>query len=541
MTGADRVSLAKLRYPLFGLYVVGCFALGTGPLWLGPSEWDDMQYLECAQTGQSTWYLRNRYVHIWALRLASGLVEPRALAAGLYSTGLVAGLGLVGYALARRAAGPLAGLAALVLVPLYPSVLRYFSTPHVDLTLAFWSLLALLCTTFALESPRPRARLAWAALAGAAGLFALESKEPGMVVAPLVLYGLARQPAAARKAALGAWAGGTGLGLLLLFALDAAFIREGGFFPSNPLEYLGQAPASAVATLASGEAPAATARKALRLREDYLSQLAAPAFLPFTLLGFAGAVRAFERSVAVQLLTAFALGSLLFGALVASYVPELHANDRYVLSAGVALATLTAVWAAELWGEARKRAAADWLSPVVLGALALALWASLRALSTELPAAQATRFFFGPIAVVTALFALGVGLRRASARAALVGLLLLAALDSVHGARDHVSARRAELQPWRDFVRDADAQAIVVRTWRTSPHYPQDRVRRRLRALSSRPIAQLSPRPLSAPEQLGPGEWLFTAGARSPALEALGLSRVHHGELGKRSWSVYAR
>jgi hypothetical protein len=136
------------RRTLLTCVVLGGFAafwlaLGLGPLRLGPSEWDDALYCNHAALGSGTWYLRNRYVHIWSLALMFQWLEPRAWAASMLPVAQVIGIAVCAYFYARRVAGLACGLLALALVPLYAPLLKYLSVPHVDITLALWSMAAL--------------------------------------------------------------------------------------------------------------------------------------------------------------------------------------------------------------------------------------------------------------------------------------------------------------------------------------------------------------------------------------------------------------
>src|SRR4051794_21304499 len=51
------------------LCLAGWFWLAMQPLFLGPADWDDTMYADRAISGAFVWDARNRYVHVWAIRM----------------------------------------------------------------------------------------------------------------------------------------------------------------------------------------------------------------------------------------------------------------------------------------------------------------------------------------------------------------------------------------------------------------------------------------------------------------------------------------
>ena len=293
---------------LLALALLGLFWIAMGPLYLGPSDWDDTMYAERAVSKGFVWDVRNRYVHVWAIRLIDQLSPSHRSAAGAWGTLCVCGIAALAFVSARRIGGWAAGALAVLLTALFPPMLKYLSVPHVDFTMALFSMLALLAAVLAVESPRLGVARAAAFASGVFVYWALKSKETGLVVLPLTAYVMLSGPALKtqrwQKYAL--WAAGLGLGFLALFACERVLIKDAAHHPSDPTIYFAPPPPAAEDAPPKPEPPRRVVREG-----ELIDLLRRPEFFAITALGLAGFASAARRSLWARALGLWALA--LFG------------------------------------------------------------------------------------------------------------------------------------------------------------------------------------------------------------------------------------
>lgn len=533
-----RSPLAAAALLLVGLCAV-CVWLGFGPYFVGPSDFDDALYCDFAVTGASSWELRNRYTHVWLLRLTSALVDERRIAASVYSTLIVIGVGWLGFLLGKRIAGFACGVAAMVAIVLFPPMLRYISVPHVDLTMTFWVLLAILGACAALSADGRRS-LAWAALSGVATYLALKSKETALPLPAVLIYLGATQSRTRARHAL-SFAGGLLLGWALLAVLDWAFLASHEWVPSSPFNYFAEKPrGEALFSLPQPPGPV----KYLRHRHLF-GELTQPAFWAFLFMGVAGMAHGFRRSPVVKALTLWFLASVALTLVVAWRSSRIQIYDRYLIGPGAALAVTSAYWLVTLWARPRgaERENALWLVPLLLGLLAIALPALAATYGTPSEADRNAVVFVLPFA----LFMLGLTPWLTAGRLLAFGsglvLLGVSAYASVMTAHEHVADRRKELAPWIELARRADRENAALAVWKAPDKYPARRVTWRTRMLSRRAADAVQVRPVGDPDQIGRGEWLFTRGCARADLTSRGFALVVQARCNERewAWSVYRR
>lgn len=533
---------ARALVPLLLAGVLGVWIwLALGPWLIGPSDWDDTMYLDRAVTGAFVWDVRNRYVHVWAMRLVDLFASTHRSAAATWASVCVCGMAALAYYAAQRAAGLVAGVLAALLLLLFPPMLKYLSVPHVDFTMALFSMLAVTAAAYAVDSSRERSAVVAAVASGLFAYAALKSKETGLVIAPLCAYLLFGVRSRLRWRSYGAWLVGLALGFGLLFALDRAFLVKKEQTSNNPVHYFQAAPQ------AEGEpSKPAPARPAPAHRPPHeaelLETLLDPAFAAFTLLGFAGFARGARRSIWLQALGSWAIAVCGFTALISVRYRGVDAQDRYLIAAGAALAPLAACHVVSLWREPRPsfREALFFqcLLLVVAGVALWGLWGQhtgdvevhrVRALQLTLPLGMLLLFLAGwlaprPVAVLAACV-----------------LLAMSALLSIDRARAHREQKRHELEPWLSFSQQLDQST-------PSPHvavlhgrsYRAARLRWRLRVLSEHEPFDVALRDIDAVDQLQPGEWVFVGAERDPQLEARKYRRIFELTGDPRPWSVYA-
>src|SRR5262249_22452395 len=143
---ASRPTALALRFAGWALLAGGLatwFWAALGPLFIGPSDWDDTMYAERAITKGFVWDVRNRYVHVWAIRLLDAICSSHRRAAAAWGVCCVCGLAALAFYAGKRIAGGAAAVLAALLTLLFPPLLKYLSVPHVDFTVALFSMLAL--------------------------------------------------------------------------------------------------------------------------------------------------------------------------------------------------------------------------------------------------------------------------------------------------------------------------------------------------------------------------------------------------------------
>jgi hypothetical protein len=528
-------NLDRTAPALVAAFALALIWLGTGPFKLGASDWDDTMYVEMAASGEFRWAIRNRYTHIWGLRVVQELVEPRATAAALWPTLMVAALAVASFFVGRRCGGTACGLLSMVLVVLFPPVLKYLAVPHVDLTLALFGMLTLLGAVSAVEIESPARSRAWAIASGLCCFLALESKETALVLPPLVLY-LLSGTRRSRLHVYGEWLAGLALGWCVLMALDAAFMEPGQRWSSDLRDYFPRGGQS------HGGSDAAAPQK-VKLERELLSELSKTAYAAFTWTGLAGAAWGFRRNRWVKALALWGIGTLVFTALIAWRSWTIDGRDRYLLCIGVALAPPGAAWVVELWRRPRENARENliWLLPLLLSLSAMAIWGVwVLYFGQAGKPEQSAAFFIAPVAMLLLFIAPWLSGGRILPAVAALLLLAISALASIGQARDNVAKERRHIAPWVELARVADAANAQIAVWQ-SRKLNAVRVRSRLHAVSSRPVAELAVRVVEDPGEARADEWLFTGSERSKALEQAGWVRVASVSADRQPWSAYRR
>ncbi|MGD8859784.1 MAG: hypothetical protein PVI30_07220 [Myxococcales bacterium] len=530
----DRTGLGGAEVAAWAVLLGTCALLiwlGTGPLWLGPNTWDDAMYTERAATGSLHWEVRNRCVHIWGIRIFHLLIEPLAVAAGAWATAMAIGLSIGGFLAGRILGGPASAAVAALAVPFFPSVLQYISVPHVDLPMACFSLLAIVAAVDAGQAQEARRATVSAALAGLCLYLALESKETALAAVPAVGLALAHRRPIGPTVWLAAL-GGMAVGLLTLRALDLAFVAKPDFLPSDPLHYFQLRPPGAAATGAHS--------KPAPLKRDLARQLSELPFLATMLLGLGGAARAFRAHLMARALTVWVMAVLTLTAAIAAGSRTIQANHRYVLAVGVGLAPLAAFFVVDHFRRERRFQGRDllWLGVCAVPLLKLAptLWTQLAGEPGDSEARAV--YFLGPVVLLSLFLTPFATVGRWTAGPALALALTLGMQQSWEFARAEVVEQRERLAPWRKLAAALDAADAPISVT-SARRWARVRVRRHLRALSSRPARQVRVDKVAREANLPPGEWVFTGGKRNPALEKAGyvpVARYEHRRLG---WVAY--
>ncbi|MDH5673275.1 MAG: glycosyltransferase family 39 protein [Myxococcales bacterium] len=521
---------------LLSCAAAGAIWLGLTHFYVGPSDADDFLYCDLAASGKLYWPTRNRYVHIWALRLFYGLADSQRMAAALYAAVCIAAIACLSYACGRRLAGLAGGVLALLVVPFFPPLLKYFSVPHVDLTLTVWSLAALLCTLQAVEGKAAPPGRVWATLSGIACLFALESKETALVLPPLILYLFWQGKVSWRTQAY--WLAGLSLGWLLLLLLDSAFAAAGSSFSADLRQYFGENPAG----------PARSRRPPkVRMVREYFGQLTGPSFRVFALMGLLGAAHGFRRDPTVKALTLWLLGLLTFTALISTRSQGIDANDRYVISMGVALTLLAVYWLVSVWSreEGSERENLIWLLPLLLVVGIPALRGLFQVHFADGDAdvrAVRSEFFLVPLLVIILLLTPWLTSGRWLPRLSLGTALSIAmALSFSEGHHQHLKRQR-DLKPWLHMVEALDrgeAGLAIVRSdaVQAMRQLQGHRIRRRVEVLSQRKRSSYRVRWVGDPKHLRPDEWIFVGQKDALSYRAQGYQVIVKSRRGPK-WTV---
>lgn len=518
--------------------LAGWFWLAMGPLLLGPSDWDDTMYTERAITGGFVWDVRNRYVHVWGIRLLDLIVPSHRAAAAAWASLCVCGMAALAFYAGRRIAGVGAGAGALVLTLLFPPMLKYLSVPHVDFSMALFSMLAVCSAALAVDSTSPRVARVAAIASGLFTYLALKSKETGLVVLPVSAYVMFG--ARGRWRGYGMWAIGLAIGFVALLALDRAFFSNAAQHASDPGSYFANAP----------ENPAAppTERRARGYRSgaheaELIDVLFSPAFAAFSWLGAAGLVQFARRSVWAKALGAWGLSVLAFTALISFRYRGVDAQDRYLVAVGAAFAPLAACWLVQLWRGRPGQPSSLFVFGLLVLVTAPAAWGTWAVHAGDPSDLQArAAHMTTPLAMLFLFLSAWFTPRRwvaLPAACVLIAFSLLAAHDS---ARAYRAQKRNELEPWIELARWADdanpRASIAVLNGRS---YRATRLRWRLRVLSRHPLLDVGLRDIQRAEQAQPEEWLFVGATRDKTLEEHGYQRVLGLTDDPRPWSLYKR
>jgi hypothetical protein len=511
----------------------------------GPSEWDDVMYLERAALPGAQWEIRNRYVHVWTLRLFQLALPTRELAGSTYATLVVIGLGWLAFAFGRRLGGLGTGLLAAALVPLHPALLRQLTSPMVDPPMVFWSMLGLACAVMCTEAQRPARALALALASGIACYFAAKTKETGLAVVPAVAWVLAsdRRALAVR---LSACLGGAIVGWLVLVAFDHAFLPRGGDWrPADWGAYLRARPGTSGLTDLLSTARSGATERGDQMRRDFVEQLLTMPLLPFTLMGVAGALRTRARGTpgarAAQALAAWLAASLVLSSMVAWRFRGIDAEARYCAVMGAPLAVLGADWLVATWQRTTAPDARH--TPPAVAALLVSIMATASVAFVVVAASDVAPgravFFGAPVAIVLLTLVPWATGERVATRGAVASLLLLVGGIGVAGEVHRTADVRARMAPWRALALAADAAGANVVAWKPPRDHKGQRLERRLRAFSRRPADAIQARSIGDVSRARSGEWVLTRAAYGDSLARTGWSRVTGSGEGEDAWVVY--
>ncbi|MET0385195.1 MAG: hypothetical protein ABW321_04510 [Polyangiales bacterium] len=516
----------------------GWFWLALGPQLIGPSDWDDTMYAERALTGAFVWDVRNRYVHVWALRVIDSLLPSHRLAGAAWGALCVCGLAGLAFFAGKRIAGLWAGWLALVACLVFPPMLKYLSVPHVDFTVALFGVAAVVAAVVAVETPSTRHAWIAALLSGLCGFLALKSKETGLVAPPLaafVLIGAAR----GRGQRLGVWLVGLTLGLALLFALDQRFAPDAKQRASDLRHYF-SVPKEAPTKLSAGP----RSPKAVH-SDEVLDLMTRPAFLAFTLLGCAGLARHGRRSAMARVLGLWALSVLAFTALVSFRSRGVDAQDRYVIAAGATLAPLAAAWVVGLVREPIQRTSSLFYAGLLVAVAGPALWGLWYVHLGQPSVAQARAAqLLTPLGLLL-LFLAAFFVQRWLAAACALLLLVVSSLLGLDDAASYRAMKRHELAPWLALAERVDHASSPPRIAVLRGHsYHANRLRWRLRVLSRQPTLRIHVRDIQRVEQVDDADWVFVGQAREMRereLEGRKFEQVLSLDADPRPWTLYSR
>lgn len=527
------------------LCLAAWFWVAMHPLFLGPADWDDTMYTDRAISGAFVWDVRNRYVHVWAMRVLDLLLPTtHRTAAAVWAALCVCGLGGLAYWSAQRIAGRLCGLLALVLTLCFPPMLKYLSVPHVDFSMALFGLLGVLAATLAVETRHVRVARIAACVSGVCGFLALKSKETALVVPPLSVYLLSGLPPRQRVSTYLVWALGLALGFSMLLALDRSVAAPKPGAPARGSDlgvYFTPQPPD-VAEHAARTAPDAAVRRNLTRDGELLDLLGAPSFAAFTLLGLAGFARAAHKNVWVRALGLWALSVLVFTVVVSVFSQGIDAQDRYVIALGPALGPLAAYWLVSLVREPRREAFSWFFLSLLVATTVLGVWGLWAVYRGDATAAQSRAASLAtPLALLLGFLTAWAAPRFTAAGAAICTLAISIGIAS-HEASRYRAQKRHELEPWLSLAERLDATEpgalphIAVFNGRS---YRAARLRWRLHVLSKRERIELAVRDIERVEQLEPAEWVFVGATSNDALQARHYVRILALESDPRPWALY--
>ncbi len=542
------LQLLRNRYFLGGivvaflfLFAVGWYYLGQVYFFIGPSNWDDVLYCDHAAVPNPRWELRNRYVHIWSIRLFNMLLDSRQFAAAVYSNILVVGLGWIGFFIGRRLGGTMCGIVAALLMPFYPALLQFISVPYVDTPMAFWSALGLLCVIIAAEDRRLKVCLFTSFICGISCYLAVKSKETGLCVLPPVIIALAYG-----KRKLGtivAWIVGIVAGWMILRGLDALFMPEDStWWGSDWSTYFGDNPSPS-----SKSSPGKAVK--FKLMENFVGQLTKVPFLSFTLLGCAGMVRGFRENLAVRLVSIWGFCVFMFVSLIAWRYANINAESRYCVGIGVPLVFLSAYWITSTWHQNKGKELNNlyMVVPLLLGLL----WISGTSIYDTIwdkpdKYTPGGMFFLTPVTVVLLFLSPWLAGGRWLTRVSLVLLIITAAAISIQYAHEDIKVQERRMRSWTKLVTVLDRENADLYYWRTKKYnwYPTWKLMRRTRILSSRPAEDFVIHEVKSPEEVKKGGILLVAStdAYRVRLKKKGWRWVSSGKSKtKKRWVAFRR
>ncbi len=485
-------------------------------LFVGPSEWDDNAYCDVAAVPQKAPDIAARYFHIWTVRLFVLVMNNRQAACGLYPTLLTVGLIWLGFFAGRRIGGPWCGLLAAFLMPFYPSLLKYITVPYTDTPMALWGGFGILCALAATTARSPRRRTLALLASGAFFVWSTQCKETGIAALPAILMAVWGAPRPRRG--LATWIGGAAAGWLAFSTLDLIFL--GDFFWHW---HLGTYLPNALATAGPGGGTG-TVLAANRMNQHYLYMLLMTHrklyygdFLVFTLLGAAGAVAGWRKSLDVRCIAVWFFSVMAISSALSCHFHGVQAIDRYCVAMGVPLVILASGWSVRLWrhpttpveGDSRART-------YVLAAIVLLMYGGAAAGLIIEAAGEATAstvrldFFLLPPTLLVLFLVPWLAPGRVMCRAAIVLLLLASCAYNVRTAILYRDNKRNQLEPWVTLVEQLDkAKANLVRWDLPDKPFTRLRIERRVRTLSTRPADEIQVRDVTSPAEIREGEWMI--------------------------------
>ena len=516
---------------LVGLAAIWIF-IGQTWLFVGPSEWDDVLYVEIASLPTPMAEVRNRYVHIWLLRIFQHIFDSRAFASGLYANVIVVLAAALCFGFGRAAAGISCGVIAALIMPLNLAFLKWITVPYVDPCMALWSGCAVFAAAAGTRVAHPHSRIGWLVFAGFCTYFAIKSKETGIAVIPIVLLIILHHQKKHYSASL--VAGGFLVGWLTLVCLDAAFTDSTWPWRSSDWGiYLG----------VPSEPPKATPiPHIIRMHANYVEQLIRAGHLGVTLLATAGAIRGFRNNLFIRASSLWWCASLLFGSVIAVYRIGLFADERYLAAFAPAMTVLAAFEIVSLYRNARSKYWKEGILAIVVVAGAVCLPIGYLLLDITNSATERTSraiFFMLPVGILISFTTAEIIKNRIAVTFTLIALGSLTAISNLNESRHHVLASRARIEPWKKVAALTDDAHVSLIRWRLPDRpLPKYQVRRRLRVLSKRPLAQV----IVTNEQNLPHsndkKWVFALGQHDGRLEKLHWIQVAQG-LDGVWWSVY--
>ena|GEM_PF-7103713 len=509
-------------------------ALSQTTFFVGPSEWDDNLYCSLAAIPRPMPNVASRYFHVWTLRVFNLVLETRRAAGALYPTLLTVGLGWVAFFLGRRMAGLWCGLAAAVLMPFYPALLKYLTVPYCDTSMALWGGLAVLCALVAADAPTARRQTIAVLASGLCCVLSAQCKETGVATLPPVILALWACDRRLKVAAL--WISGALAGWLLLCALDRMFMDDfwwrwhwTTYFP--------------------GKKGGGGGTSSNRMSQHYLQMLLTTDFLAFSLLGVAGAAAAFRRQFAVRCVALWAFSALLFSSLISCRFHGVHALDRYCAALGVPLVILSAYWLVHVWrrpggdGEDEGRHRPIGLVVAVAITLGVAAYGLLTELTGNIDKSSVRyTFFMMPPALLLLFLAPWLTPGRRLPRIAIVLMLAATAAINVRSTLKYAAYKRNQLRPWVALTEALDEAGANLVKWKL-PRKPfsKYRIARRCRTLSKRPPRDLQVREIESLGEVEENEWIFTSPEAWSALKDQGWAPFVKGGQEGVSFVVYRK
>lgn len=431
---------------------------------IGPHRFDDFHYAYNALAGRYDRGVRFRYVHIWALRAFYAAFDSRLLAAAAYGTAMQVGLIGAAFVLGKLAAGWRAGLMAALLLPFFPSLWMFVSTPLVDPPCTLYAGLGLACMMPWQGKGHPGR---WALLSGLLCFASIKCKETGVAVLPAVGLLMLQQPGK-RLALLRTWLYGALLGQALLCAADGAIL--GDPWKSLRFDVFSQYAAKI------GGAPVVPHKRRSLMRDGWVELWLEKGTRDYLLLGLFGMALGLRRNPRLTVLCFWLVCTQLFSAWVSWRYAGIDAHVRYLVPMALPLVVAAGGLLSWFWegpsedpmpavvsapGEGVGVAAANWLQrhgPVALCALGVA-WVAYHGIAAgvadalhrkRLDYAQArSLFFLLPLTPLLCLFVARLAPTAWLRRPAIVTILVALPLLAWPPTRHYIDKSRRANLPWQ--------------------------------------------------------------------------------------------